>query len=298
MAKKSNKYKGYQPGDGYDPTGISRYLGLGRPLEMDNKITKLAMMCTIIICVAVTLWKSSAGMDTNDAVMYSLNGALGFLFSYIIALELDPDRRIGGIIGGFLTLGAYYFFGGGNILVLLWLLFILRMLSRSSGDRHRVLDNVIMIGSAVWLGKQGFWIYPLLTGAAYVLESQIQGGYFRSLYLAGISFAGLIIAEYNLQANMLSMSMIMIMCLAVILYLPELRLAIFTKAVGDKNGKRLLVKRLQSMMGFFLMILFTATFLHGDAAGVQLLPAAMAGIGCGAYLFVALMRHQVDFRKY
>lgn len=298
MAKKSNKYKGYQPGDGYDPTGISRYLGLGRPLEMDNKITKLAMMCTIIICVAVTLWKSSAGMDTNDAVMYSLNGALGFLFSYIIALELDPDRRIGGVIGGFLTLGAYYFFGGGNILVLLWLLFILRMLSRSSGDRHRVLDNVIMIGSAVWLGKQGFWIYPLLTGAAYVLESQIQGGYFRSLYLAGISFAGLIIAEYNLQANILSMSMIMIMCLAVILYLPELRLAIFTKAVGDKNGKRLLVKRLQSMMGFFLMILFTATFLHGDAAGVQLLPAAMAGIGCGAYMFVALMRHQVDFRKY
>lgn len=298
MAKKSNKYKGYQPGDGYDPTGISRYLGLGRPLEMDNKITKLAMMCTIIICVAVTLWKSSAGMDTNDAVMYSLNGALGFLFSYIIALELDPDRRIGGIIGGFLTLGAYYFFGGGNILVLLWLLFILRMLSRSSGDRHRVLDNVIMIGSAVWLGKQGFWIYPLLTGAAYVLESQIQGGYFRSLYLAGLSFAGLIIAEYDLQANILSMSMIMIMCLAVILYLPELRLAIFTKAVGDKNGKRLLVKRLQSMMGFFLMILFTATFLHGDAAGVQLLPAAMAGIGCGAYMFVALMRHQVDFRKY
>lgn len=116
--------------------------------------------------------------------------------------------------------------------------------------------------------------------------------------MAGLSFAGLIIAEYNLQANILSMSMIMIMCLAVILYLPELRLAIFTKAVGDKNGKRLLVKRLQSMMGFFLMILFTATFLHGDAAGVQLLPAAMAGIGCGAYLFVALMRHQVDFRKY
>jgi|GEM_PF-2622751 len=52
------------------------------------------------------------------------------------------------------------------------------------------------------------------------------------------------------------------------------------------------------MMGFFLMILFSATFLHGDAAGVQLLPAAMAAIGCGAYLFVALMRHQVDFRKY
>ncbi len=28
MAKKGNKYKGYEPGEGYDPTGISKYLGV------------------------------------------------------------------------------------------------------------------------------------------------------------------------------------------------------------------------------------------------------------------------------
>ena len=298
MAKKGNKYKGYEPGEAYDPTGISKYLGLGRPIDFGEKVNKIAMLATIFICVAVTLWKTSSGMDSGEAVMFSMTSGLGFLLSYIIALELDPDRQLGGLIGGALTVLGYYFFGAGNITVMLWLLFILRMLNRSSGDRHRIGDNVIIIASAVWLGKEGFWVYPLLTGAAYILESQIKGGYFRSLYLAGISLAGLIIAEFSKESVVLTMDMIVLNCFAIILFLPEIRIAEYTQAKGDKNGKRLIPKRLQATMGFFCMLLVAAIFLHGNEAGKQLLPGTMAAIGCGLYLLVALMRHQVVFKKY
>ena len=298
MAKKGNKYKGYEPGEAYDPTGISKYLGLGRPIDFGEKVNKVAMLTTIFICVAVTLWKTSSGMDSGEAVMFSMTSGLGFLLSYIIALELDPDRQLGGLIGGALTVLGYYFFGAGNITVMLWLLFIMRMLNRSSGDRHRIGDNVIIIASAVWLGKEGFWVYPLLTGAAYILESQIKGGYFRSLYLAGISLAGLIIAEFSKESVVLTMDMIVLNCFAIILFLPEIRIAEYTQAKGDKNGKRLIPKRLQATMGFFCMLLVAAIFLHGNEAGKQLLPGTMAAIGCGLYLLVALMRHQVVFKKY
>ena len=298
MAKKGNKYKGYEPGEAYDPTGISKYLGLGRPIDFGEKVNKVAMLTTIFICVAVTLWKTSSGMDSGEAVMFSMTSGLGFLLSYIIALELDPDRQLGGLIGGALTVLGYYFFGAGNITVMLWLLFILRMLNRSSGDRHRIGDNVIIIASAVWLGKEGFWVYPLLTGAAYILESQIKGGYFRSLYLAGISLAGLIIAEFSKESVVLTMDMIVLNCFAIILFLPEIRIAEYTQAKGDKNGKRLIPKRLQATMGFFCMLLVAAIFLHGNEAGKQLLPGTMAAIGCGLYLLVALIRHQVVFKKY
>ena len=284
MAKKGNKYKGYEPGEAYDPTGISKYLGLGRPIDFGEKVNKVAMLTTIFICVAVTLWKTSSGMDSGEAVMFSMTSGLGFLLSYIIALELDPDRQLGGLIGGALTVLGYYFFGAGNITVMLWLLFILRMLNRSSGDRHRIGDNVIIIASAVWLGKEGFWVYPLLTGAAYILESQIKGGYFRSLYLAGISLAGLIIAEFSKESVVLTMDMIVLNCFAIILFLPEIRIAEYTQAKGDKNGKRLIPKRLQATMGFFCMLLVAAIFLHGNEAGKQLLPGTMAAIGCGLYL--------------
>ena len=298
MAKKGNKYKGYEPGEVYDPTGISKYLGLGRSVDFDQKVNKLAMLATIFICVAITLWKTSSGMDSGEAVMFSMTSGLGFLLSYMIAQELDPDRQLGGIIGGILTVVGYYFFGAGNFMVLIWLLFILRMLNRSSGDRHRIGDNIIIIGSAVWLGKEGFWVYPLLTGAAYILESQIKGGYFRSLYLAGISLAGLIIAEFSKEATVLTLEMILLNCAAIIIFLPEVRIAEYTQAKGDKNGKRLIPKRLQATMGFFCMMLVAAIFLHGNEAGKQLLPGSMAALGCGLYLLVALMRHQVSFKKY
>ena len=298
MAKKGNKYKGYEPGEAYDPTGINKYLGLGRPVDFDQKVNKLAMLATIFICVAITLWKTSSGMDSGEAVMFSMTSGLGFLLSYMIAQELDPDRQLGGIIGGILTVVGYYFFGAGNFMVLIWLLFILRMLNRSSGDRHRIGDNIIIIGSAVWLGNEGFWVYPLLTGAAYILESQIKGGYFRSLYLAGISLAGLIIAEFSKEATVLTLEMILLNCAAIIIFLPEVRIAEYTQAKGDKNGKRLIPKRLQATMGFFCMMLVAAIFLHGNEAGKQLLPGSMAALGCGLYLLVALMRHQVSFKKY
>lgn len=292
MSKKMNKYAGDQP-VAYDPTGVSQYLGLGRPIDFEQRGNKTAMMCAIFISVAVTLWKCSTGMDSGDAVVSALGYALGFLFSFMLAAELDPDRYLGGFIGGGLTLVAYYFMGEGNILVMLWLLFILRMLNRSSGDRHRLIDNVLMIGSAAWLGLGGYWVFPLLTGAAYILESQIQAGYFRSLYLAGISLACLIFAKYGVIENTLSMSNIIIMAIAFILFLPEIRCADFVKAKGDKNGKRLLPKRLQTMQGYFLMMLFTLTFMHGNAVVPSLMPAVAAAAGCGVMLFVALVKHEV-----
>lgn len=293
MSKKRNKYAGDQYEEAYDPTGLSQYLGLGRPIDFDNGQYRLAMLCAILICVAVTLYKCSAGLESGDAVMVALGYALNFLFTFMLALELDPDRKLGGFIGGGLALAANLVLGDGNLLVSLWLLFILRMLNRSSGDRHRLMDNVIMIAIAAWLGREGFWVYPLLTGAAYIMESQIQAGYPRSLYLAGVALACLIFSRYGEVQNVLSLHYIAIMAVAFILYLPEIRCSMYVKAKGDKNGKRLLPRRLQIMAGFFMMVLFSITFLHGDAAAVSLIPAAAAAMGAGIYLFIALVRHEV-----
>ena len=58
--------------------------------------------------------------------------------------------------------------------------FILRMLNRTSGSRHKIGDNVFLTVIAYWLGKDRYWLYPVLTGTAYIIESHIRGGYYRS----------------------------------------------------------------------------------------------------------------------
>lgn len=287
MSKKSNKYAG-DFGTVYNPSGVAAYLGLGRPINFEDSITKAAVVCTVAISVAMTLWNVMNGMSSADAVVAGVGCALGFLLSYMVAQELDPDRQMGGIIGGGLTVVAYFFLGEGNFLVMLWLLFILRMLNRSSGDRHRIADNVIMIGIAAWLGREGCWAYPLLTGAAYILESQITAGYFRSLYLAGIALACLIFANYGVGDNALHIYYIYLMGVTFVLFLPELRMTSYVQAKGDKNGKRLLPKRLQSAQGFFLMAGFSLALMHGNAQALSMIPAFMAAIGCGVFMVVDL----------
>ena len=290
MAKRGNKYKGDQPK--VQLNGASSYLGLGRPIDLYNGTTRIAMLCTILSGIAVTGWMMMHNVDAGNAVMSGLGAALGFLFSYMIAQELDPDRQLGGIIGGGLTIVASVFVGEGNVLVLLWLLFILRMLNRTSGDRHRIGDNILIIGASLWLGKEGYWLYPLLTGAVYAVESQITGGYFRSLYLAGIAMAGAIIADYSKAAPTLSMINVYIMCFTFIIFLPEIRAAVFTQFKGDKSGQRISPRRLQVAQGVFILLGFFLPYFHGDSQALALMPAFMAAIGCGCYLFASLLQQK------
>ncbi len=291
MSKKGNKYAGDQPQPKLN--GASQFLGLGRPIDLYDGVTRVAMLCTILSAVAVTIWKSMTGMSSYDASMSGIGVALGFLFSFMIAQELDPDRKLGGIVGGGLTIIASLYLGEGNILVMLWLLFVLRMLNRTSGDRHRIGDNIIIIGSAIWLGIDGAWLYPLLTGAVYALESQITGGYFRSLYLAGISMAGATVANYSSGTPTLSVIYVYIMCFTFIIFLPEIRVATFTQFKGDKSGKRISPKRLQVTQGVFLLLGFFLPYFHGDAQALAMLPAFMAAIGCGCYLFADLLQKKI-----
>ena len=66
MSKKINKYAGDQPA-AYDPTGISEYLGLGRPIDYDKKPVPIAMMCALANSVVVTHSKCSTGKDSSPA---------------------------------------------------------------------------------------------------------------------------------------------------------------------------------------------------------------------------------------
>lgn len=293
MSKKWNKYKGEQPPD-YTPTGMDEYMGLGRRLDFGDGYNKIAYICALASIAGSFVYKGLVhGMESSDIAMSCLSTGLAFLFSYMIAQELDPepDRRWGAVVGGVLAAAAGAVLGDGNIMVSLWLLFTIRMFNRTSGDRHRILDNVLMIGIAGYLGSIGFWLFPMVTAAMYVLESQIKGGYFRSLYLAGISCVGMFFADRS-TTFAIPVNYIYIMAMAVILFLPELRMAKLTKAKGDKSGKPISSTRLVCAQGTFIMNAVLLSIFHGEKMAQSMMPGLMAAMGCGIYLFVYLSQHK------
>ena len=54
MAKKTNKYAGYQAVE--DVMGVGAYVGLGRPVDLNDNNTRMAIVGSIISMAAVTAW--------------------------------------------------------------------------------------------------------------------------------------------------------------------------------------------------------------------------------------------------
>lgn len=293
MSKKWNKYKGEQPPD-YVPSGFDEYMGLGRRIDFGDGYNKIAYICALVSIGASFIYKGLVnGLESSSIAMSCLATGLAFVFSYMIAQELDPqpERRWGAVIAGVLAAAAGAVLGDGNVIVSMWMLFLIRMFNRTSGDRHRIVDNVLLIGIAGFLGSQGFWLFPLATAAAYVLESQIKGGYFRSLYLAGIACVGMFFADRTKEFA-LPVNYIYIMAVAFILFLPELRMAKLVEVKGDKSGKPISGTRLICAQAVCIMLTVVLAIFHGQEMALALMPTITAAMGCGIYLFVYLTQQK------
>lgn len=296
MAKKRNKFAGDQGAlydDSKDATGVSQYLGLGRPIEFGDNVFRVAIIVTVLSVLGLSTWYTMHGVEAYQASMDALSAALGFFFAFTLAQELDPDRKLGGIVGGGLSLLGAMFFGPGNVLVLMWLIWIMRMFTRTSGDRHKMADNVIILGCALWLGRgDGFWLVPILTGIAYVVESQIRYGYVRSMYLAAIALFMVVFCDFRMENINVDFNYIIMFGLATVLFMPLMKMAYYTEFKADKTGNPIDPVRLQTAQGMFLFIAISLAVFMGNEMCQALIPAFGAAFGCGLYLIADLVANK------
>lgn len=229
-----------------------------------------------------------------DGVSY----AAGFFFAYLIGREVDPEpgREWGALLGAFVTLGLETFMGVNinGVVGLLWMLFVCRMFNRTSGSRHRIGDNVIILGSAFWMGYIGYWLFPVVTGICYVLESQIKEGYFRSLYLAGIAFAMCVVTGRGTEVPVLSATYLYMMGIAFILFLPQLTMAAYSTARDDRHNQYLVRTRLQCAQAVFLLATGLLLYFGGNTAGIIFLPCIGTAIGTGLFLLLYLVKKKQE----
>ncbi len=220
MAKRENKFaKTVRKED-----VSNENFGLGRPFDFDDKFNRVAIMGALVATILLLIFRQVTGSGTGSVMLDGVSYAAGFFFAYLIGREVDPEpgREWGALLGAFITLGLETFMGVNinGVVGLLWMLFICRMFNRASGSRHRIGDNVIILGSAFWMGHIGYWLFPVVTGICYVLESQIKEGYFRSLYLAGIAFAMCVVTGRGTEVPVLSSTYLYMMGIACVQYGP------------------------------------------------------------------------------
>lgn len=289
MAKKTNKFLRVNTEDGY--------FGLGRGIDFQNVLNRLAIIIVLLSSVAATMWKSFSGATSEASAYFGLNTAAAVLFAWLIAQELDPDRKLGGVIAAIVALVFAVLLGVGNVMPLLWLLFILRLLNRTSGAIHKIGDNILLLLLAFWLGREGQWLYPVFTGIAYILESRLPRGYFRSLYMGGFAFALVALAEVSREPVTISINNIYLMAVVFVLLLPAISMALYTQFKGDYDNVRISPRRLQAAQGSFIVITFAVAWFHGDAEALNMAPAWAGAIGVGMSLLAAALQNAFYKKK-
>ncbi len=290
MAKRENKFvKVVREED-----ASNENFGLGRPFDFDDWFNRFAIMGALIATIVLLIFRQVTGTGTGSVMLDGVSYAAGFFFAYLIGREVDPEpgREAGALLGAVITLGLEAFMGVdiNAVVALLWMLFICRMFNRTSGSRHRIGDNAIILGTAFWMGHIGYWLFPVITGICYVLESQIKDGYFRSLYLAGIAFAMCAVTGRNTEVPVLSATYLYMMGAAFILFLPQLTMAGFSSARDDRHQRYLVKTRLQCAQAVFLLATGLLIYFGGSAAGIIFLPCIGAAVGTGLYLLLYLLK--------
>ena len=290
MAKRENKFAKVVR----EEDASNENFGLGRPFDFDNRFDRLALMVALISTIVMLIIRQVTGTGTGSVMLDGVCYAAGFFFAYLIGREVDPEpgREWGALLGALISLGLEAYFGVdiNGVVALLWVLFICRMFNRTSGSRHRIGDNAIILGAAFWMGYIGYWLFPVITGICYVLESQIKEGYFRSLYLAGIAFAMCVITGRGEQTPVLTTTYIYLMGIAFILFLPQLTMAAYSTARDDRRNQYLVKTRLQCAQAVFLLAVGLLIYFGGNAAGIIFLPCIGTAIGTGLYLLFYLLK--------
>jgi len=297
MAKKENKFVKINRTEDTS----SENFGLGRPFDFDDRFNRLAIMGALVTTIIMLALRQITGTMTGSVMLDGVSYAAGFFFAYLIAREVDPEpgREWGALLSAFIALAGEAAMGVdiNGVVGLLWVLFICRMLNRTSGSRHRIGDNIIILGAAFWMGREGFWLFPLITGACYILESQIKEGYFRSLYLSGIAFAMSAVIGRGSEVPVLSTTYLYLMGIAFILFLPQFSMVPFSTARDDRHHRPLIPSRLQCAQGIFLLGVGLLIYFGGNAAGVIFIPCIAVAMGTGLYLLVYLLRKKQEEKK-
>lgn len=275
---------------------VETFLGLNKGVDLTDFPTTFALAASIVIAVVTASVNTFFGVAFEDGAYLGLVLASTYFFTWLLANEIDPGRRVGGIIGGFIALIMYFVLGAGNPVVLLWLMFLVRMFNRTSGSGPKIGDNIIIIFMAYYLSLGGFWLYPVVTGLAYAADSQLKNGSFRSLYLAAVCFGVTAISSDSLATVInLNLNYVVIMGVAVVLFLPAISMATYIKGFDDRKKYPLDSRRVQAGQAVFLFISILISWFSGNSQAVSFAPAFAAAIGVGLYLFyIAIQNSRKD----
>jgi hypothetical protein len=266
---------------------ISDVTATVRPIDPSYPTNRAIAALTMAVIVGGIVLQLILGAELTQGASWGISAGLAVFLAWALGRELDPDHDLSAFVAAGLALVGLLLFDLPNLMALFWILLLLRMVNRTTGLPARILDSLLILGFGSWLTWQRSWIYGLMTGLAFFLDSRLSPPHRRHLFFAGIALLAMVIL-YSVSGGMPgegkpSLLAILAVSGMSVLFVPVIVASHQLSTVGDATGEPLNPRRVQAVQVIALLTGLQIVLWDGDPGVVQLMPVWATVLGVALY---------------
>ena len=155
---------------------------LGRPIDQEYFPNVLIVVVTIITIASGSVYYVIAGEQVTFVVLYGFAMGIAVFLGWAISREIDPDNDFSAFVQMPFTIWGMLYYGVPNIFVMLFLLHMLRIITRSSGYNATWFESVVwfLLGATLVLIED--YVAGLAMAGAFILDGTLRNPLRRHLY--------------------------------------------------------------------------------------------------------------------
>jgi hypothetical protein len=272
---------------------LSDVTALGRtPIDPRYPTNIAIAVLALGVTIAGTVIRLLSGGALLESALWGIGAGFVLFLTWALGRELDPDHDLSAFVGVGLALVALLLPDTPSLLVVLWLLLVLRLVSRTVGLPAKPLDSLAVLGLGAWLTWQGYWMVGLLTAIAFLLDGLLSPPLRYHLFASGLTLAATVILSiFHEDVAMISgptMPVVLSSLVMAGLFLIVIATSRQLKAVGDASGEPLNPRRVQAAQVLALLTALLFAWWAGASGVEALLPLWAAMIGVSLYRLAVL----------
>ncbi len=156
---------------------LYRWSSLLRAYDLRLGYNRVIVLLSALGAVVALVAGIIAGLPMSDVLLRAFAGGVTAFGAAGLAKELDPDHPGSAVAGAAMAIPlAWWVARPESLLPLLWLILILRFVSRSTGLPPKLTDALGLILLAGWLSWARTPLFGILTGVVLVLDVLLPHG--------------------------------------------------------------------------------------------------------------------------
>ena len=276
-------------------SGITRSLDIGYPTNV------AIVILSGVIVVAGTGFQFLGGVLWFSALFWGIQAGLGVFFAWALARELDPDHDLSAFVAAGLAIVGVAIIGPSNILTTLWLLFLLRLINRSTGLPATGIDSLAILLLAGWLTQSENWIYGLATTLALFLDAWLPQPNTRQWFFGGLALSGTIFWFAStgslISPTQFSLEFILPVIMISLLFIPVIFAARRLTSLSDRTNAPLNPIRLRATQVIALLAGLQLAFWEALPGWITVLSLWAALLGTSLFRVFFYLKHRQEMRS-